>query len=199
MVVPDTVLLRLIYGGRIRWAMPHWLIEETAEGVALAIVPGVRCMGPETYGHGHYISELLSDWTLAEREWQRNRTLRLTPFDAGYSLDLYWRDTDDEFLGYQINLQEPLRRTPLGFDGFDQELDIVITPAGEWRWKDVDSFERGVRDGFVSADDGNAIRDLARVLAGRISELIPTGWEDWRPDPAWALPQLRDGWDAQAR
>lgn len=194
--MPDTVLIRLIYRGRIRWALPHWLVEETSDRVAIAIVPGVRCMRPETYGHGHYISELLSGWRLTEHEWQRNRTLRLTPFGAGYSLDLYWRDADDEFLGYQINLQEPLRQTRLGFDSFDQELDIVVTPFGEWRWKDVDSFEQGVRDGFVSAEDGNAIRELARALAGQISELIPTGWEDWRPDPAWTLPQLPPGWDA---
>ena len=152
-------------------------------------------MRPETYGHGHYISELLSGWTLAEHEWQRNRTLRLTPLDVGYSLDLYWRDADDEFLGYQINLQEPLRRTSLGFDSFDQELDIVVTPDGAWRWKDVDSFEQGVRDGFVTPDVGSAIRELARQLAGQIGEMIPTGWEDWRPDPAWTLPELPEGWD----
>lgn len=39
-------------------------------------------MRPEKYGHGHYISELLSGWTLVEHEWHRNRTLRLTTFGA---------------------------------------------------------------------------------------------------------------------
>ena len=25
----------------------------------------------------------------------------------------------------------------------------------------------------------------------------PTGWEKWRPDPAWELPELPDGWDVR--
>ena len=85
----------------------------------------------------------------------------------------------------------------MGFDSFDQELDIVVTPSGSWHWKDVDSFERGVRDGFVSFEDGNAIRELARSLAGRVSELVPTGWEDLRPDPIGPYPNSRNagtGW-----
>jgi len=163
--------------------------------VTLAIVPGVGCKFPDTYGHGHYMSELLNGWSIVDREWHTNRALRLTPFDAGYSLDHYWRNETDEFLGYQINLQEPLRRTSVGFDSFDQELDIVVTPGGSWRWKDVDSFEQGVLDGFVSHEDGSAIRELARTLAGQIHELIPTGWEDWRPNPTWDLPELPQGWD----
>ena len=32
---------------------------------------------------------------------------------------------------------------------------------------------------------------------GRVLEEwpFPTGWEDWRPDPSWPIPQLPDGWD----
>jgi len=24
----------------------------------------------------------------------------------------------------------------------------------------------------------------------------PTGWEAWRPDPSWPVPELPPGWDA---
>jgi hypothetical protein len=24
---------------------------------------------------------------------------------------------------------------------------------------------------------------------------FPTGWEDWRPDPAWPAPELVSGWE----
>ena len=41
--------------------------------------------------------------------------------------------------------------------------------------------------------DAAAVRDeAARVLA---APPWPTGWEDWRPDPAWPLPALLPGWD----
>lgn len=191
----QTALLRLIYRSKVRWALPHILVDETSDRVALLIVPGVRGKGPEKHGQSDYMGQLLDGWGTSEHLWHTNRTLRLTPFDSGYSIDLYWRATTDEFLGYQINLQEPLRRTSLGFDTFDQELDIQVAPDGSWRWKDVDSFERGVATGVFSHDEGRAIRELARDMAGRIDELIPTGWESWKPDPEWPLPTLPEGWD----
>lgn len=191
----QTALLRLIYRGKVRWALPHILVEETPDRVALHIVPGVRGVGPQNSGQSEYMGQLLDGWETSEHVWHTNRTLRLTPFDSGYSIDLYWRAATDEFLGYQINLQEPLRRTSFGFDTFDQELDIQVAPDGSWRWKDVDSFEWGVESGVFSRDEGAAIRELARDIAGRIEELVPTGWEDWRPDPEWPLPALPEGWD----
>lgn len=193
--MPLTALLRLIYRGKVRWALPHILVEETSDRVALHIVPGVRGMGPQNRAQSDYMSQLLDGWEASEHIWHTNRTLRLTPFESGYSIDLYWRAATDEFLGFQINLQEPLRRTSLGFDTFDQELDIQVAPDGSWRWKDVDSFERGVTSGVFSHHEGKAIRELARDLAGRIDELIPTGWESWKPNPEWLLPTLPEGWD----
>lgn len=194
--MPETAVLRLVYRGQIRRALPHWLIEETPDQAVLATVPGVYGKVPEDYGKADYFDQLFEGWSLVDDAWKRNRVLRLTPLGAAYSVDHYWRDEGGEFLGYQINFQEPLRRTPLGFDTFDQELDIVVTPDGSWRWKDVDSFERGVRKGVISEDDGKAVRELACAVALRISDLTPTGWETWKPNPEWLLPELLDGWDA---
>ena len=196
--MPDTAVLRFVYRGRIRWALPHWLIEETPAHVVLGLVPGVIGKGAEDYGEADYFDQLVTAWTLVDRVWERNRLLRFTPHGASYSVDHYWHEEDGEFLGYQINFQEPLRRTPLGFDSFDQEIDIVVQPDGSWHWKDVDSFERGVRNGVISHEDGTAIRELSRAVAGQIGNLIPTGWEAWQPDPAWPLPELPVGWDAHA-
>jgi hypothetical protein len=193
-LVPQTALLRLIFRGQVRWALPHTLVEETSDRVALLIVPGVRGRGPKGYGRSDYVDQLLEGWNTVDHVWHTNRVLRLTTFDAGYSVDHYWSQSTDEFRGYQINLQEPLRRTSLGFDTFDQELDIVVTPDRSWHWKDVDNFERAVRRGVFSHEEGTAVRELARDIAGRLEELIPTGWEDWPPDLAWPLPELPNNW-----
>jgi hypothetical protein len=41
--------------------------------------------------------------------------------------------------------------------------------------------------------DAAAVRaEAARVLE---EWPFPTGWEDWRPDPYWPIPQLPVGWD----
>jgi uncharacterized protein DUF402 len=196
--VPDTAVLRFVYRGRIRWALPHWVVEETPTHVVLGLVPGVIGKGAEDYGEAEYFDQLATAWTLVDRVWERNRLLRFTPREASYSVDHYWREDDGEFLGYQINFQDTLRRTAIGFDTFDHEIDIVVRPDGSWHWKDVDSFERGVRNGVISNEDGTTIRELSRAVAGQIGNLVPTGWESWQPDPAWPLPELPVGWDAHA-
>lgn len=137
-----SALLRFIYNGRVRWAVPHSLLEETTEGVALLIVPGVLGKGPKGGAMSDYVSDLLSgEWSTADHCWHTNRVIRLTPFARQFSVDHYWDEATDEFLGYQINFQTPLRRSRFGFDTLDLELDIVVEPNGSWRWKDAAEFE----------------------------------------------------------
>lgn len=88
--------------------------------------------------------------------------------------------------------QEPLRRQALGFDTPDQALGITVGPDGTWAWKDEHHLERLVELGAFSADQAVAIRaEGERVLEERP---WPTGWEQWRPDPAWPIPELPVGW-----
>lgn len=122
--------------------------------------------------------------------------MRLTPLGRWYSLDHYWDAASDEFLGYQVNFQEPLRRSRFGFDTLDLELDISVEPDGSWQWKDVVEFEEAVRRGVFSEQDARAVQGEADDLAERIDKLLPTGWEDWRPDPTWPMPMLPRGWEA---
>jgi hypothetical protein len=171
------------------------LVDETPSRVALFVAPGVRGKGPEGGDRSDYVGQLLHGWQTRDHVWHTHRALRLTPFDAPYSVDHYWLHATGQFRGYQINLQEPLRRSRLGFDTLDHELDIWIAPDGSWRWKDVESFERGVREGAFSQAEGAAVRTAADELAGRLDELIPTGWEAWEPNPDWPLPILPDGWE----
>jgi hypothetical protein len=44
----------------------------------------------------------------------------------------YWADATDVFLGWYFNLQTPLRRSTVGFDLWDQLLDIVVRPDRTW-------------------------------------------------------------------
>ena len=65
---------------------------------------------------------------------------------------------DGEFAGWYVNLQEPLRRSPLGFETDDLVLDIRIQPDGSWAWKDEDELEEAVRLGRFTEDEAQAIR-----------------------------------------
>ena len=98
-----------------------------------------------------------------------------------------------------VNLEEPSRRTTIGFDTRDLELDIEISPDLAWHWKDEDVFEWAIQNGRIPATEREAIRAegeraLRRVL--RREPPLDRTWEAWRPDPAWKLPVLPYDWNA---
>ena len=192
----DAILMRAVVDGRVRWALPHTLVELTDDRVVWLMRPGTRGIAPVAYAEGrrHYLHDLArGDWQTEPFEWHTHRVLRLTTFGRAHSLDLYWDDATDEFRGWYVNLQEPLRRSPVGFDMRDHALDIWIEPDGTWRWKDEDELALGVELGVWSADDAAAYRaEGERVIAERP---WPTGWEEWRPDPGLPLPELPDAWN----
>ena len=91
---------------------------------------------------------------------------------------------------WYVNFEEPLRRTPIGVDTFDHKLDLLVFPSGGYEWKDEDELEEAAALGLLDAE---AVRAEARRVLREWP--FPTGWEDWRPDPAWPVPQLPAGWD----
>jgi uncharacterized protein len=190
----DTVVLRSVFRGHIRVAFPHRLVESTQERVVLYLAPGTRWKrfaGPPL----HDVDDLEShDWSLRDATWERTRCLRTTQFGAAHSVDHYWDAATGEFLHWYVNLQEPLRPSPVGFDTRDQALDVIIQPNGTWSWKDEDHLAAAVERGRFTAAEAAAVR----AEANRVIEAwpFPTGWENWRPDPEWKLPRLPPRWDA---
>ena len=105
-----------------------------------------------------------------------------------YAIWHFWRGDDRAFTGWYVNMQEPLRREGRSFLTQDQELDIWIEPDGTWRWKDEQELLDWVPRGRFTEDEVAAIRaEGERVLA---EWPFPTGWEEWEPDPSWAVPVL---------
>ena len=185
-------LLRFIRYGKVRRAIAHVVVEDSPELVALHI--DVGWPAKVAVWDGRPIrGQADRDWTLRDHAWDGYRVLRLIRWGDAHSLELFWREQDDSFAGWYVNLQEPLRRARLGFDTDDLVLDIWVEPDGSWTWKDADELEEAVRLGRFTEAEAAAIRSEGeRVVAERP---WPTGWEDWRPDPAWRLPELPAGWD----
>ena len=127
--------------------------------------------------------------------WLWNRVLRTIRFGERHSLDLFWDDDSGDFVGWYVNLQTPLRRSRLGFDTTDHALDVWVEPDRQWRWKDEADLATCVELGLFTAHEAAEIRAEGERVIAALPELIPTGWEDWRPDPAWQLPELPAGWD----
>jgi predicted RNA-binding protein associated with RNAse of E/G family len=116
-----------------------------------------------------------------------------------HSVWLTWQP-DGAFVGYYVNLEEPFRRTAIGFDTNDHTLDIVVTPDLRWSWKDQQLLEEQARRGDYSAELIDEIREEAAAVIGTIEAKgapFSDGWEKWKPDPGWPTPHLAPNWNRQ--
>jgi uncharacterized protein len=177
----------------VRWALPHVLVEDGAERVALYAGPGFRGARPARFVDD-YIEQLATGaWDFEEHVWHTHHVLRLTPLARAHSMDLYW-DEAWAFRGWYVNLQAPLVRSRFGFDTADHALDVVVRPNRSWRWKDEDHLAALVERGVYTPTEAAAIRAEGKSVIDRFDELLPTGCEEWRPDPDWPEPTLPEDW-----
>jgi hypothetical protein len=175
--------------------MPHWLLQDDDEVMVMAMVPGAEGLFP-LIPREHVVSILAMDPIPAEHHtWHTNRVLRISPKGQRYSIALWWNNDTNHFHSWQIDVQEVWRPSPLGYDGCDQLLDISVAPDRTWHFKDEDQITDAVAIGALTAAEAAGIHEVGQSAAARISELVPTGWEEWRPNPAWPPLPLPDGWD----
>ena len=107
------------------------------------------------------------------------------PGDA-FDIRLFWQE-DWPFRGWYVNLQDPVRRVPTGFDTADHILDLAIGPDRAWAWKDEDELADAVRIGRFSPREAAAVRATGERLIPRIEHgdwPFDDALTGWRPDPA---------------
>jgi hypothetical protein len=188
----DVVLLRGVFRGVVTWAVPHRLVSRDEDFVGLYVAPGTPAKITVRDRDGRYLDRW-GNGDLRDHVWQWHGVLRLPRLREAHSVDLYWTGDEATFAGWYVNLQEPLVEDALGFRTRDNVLDVWVEPDGRWSWKDEDELEEAVGRGYFTQEEAHEIRtEGERVLA---DWPFPTGWEDWRPDPAWPIPELPDGWD----
>lgn len=196
----ETVVVRALdWLGRPLIAIPATMVEDRPDLIVVHLPLGIRMQwfaGAEMGGpRGRSIVRW--DGEHEERTWQGNELLILKRPDDHISIHAIWRPGDREFLGWYVNLEEPSRRTSIGFDVRDLELDIEIAADLSWHWTDEDVFEWAISNGRIPAADREAIRAegeraLQRVLRREFP--LDRAWETWRPDPAWTTPVLPRDW-----
>jgi hypothetical protein len=185
----DAVLYRDVWLGRVIGAVCVRLVEASDDHVVGWIASGAGAARA---------AERPTPRRIAARAvepvpggWFGHGSLLLYRFGAAHSLRLYWRD-DGTFAGWYGNLERPWQETRLGWDIRDQILDVWNGGDG-WRWKDEDEFAEAVEIGLIQGDEAREIRaEGERVMRETV---LPTGWEDFQPDPNWAVPELPAGWD----
>jgi hypothetical protein len=178
--------------GRRRWAFPHHLVREHAGGVELFIRAGTTGVAISSK------EEFWGDGDPAPATWHSYDVLRLTPYGAWHSVDLFF-EPGGAFAGWYVNFQTPLGRMPAGFAMCDLELDIWVEPDRTWQWKDRDAFEELAAEGRVTRAQRDAVEAEAAAMIRRVEAASPPfdgSRGSWRPDPGWgplALEQVEGG------
>lgn len=191
----EPVVLRELWRGRVFAARPATVVWDEPDLLVLYVPPRVTCavpVGPEG-----------EELRIPDRPFE----LELRERGSTGVLSFAWPEEPFGVLrwtapwAWYVNLQEPLRRTPIGFDTTDHALDVLIARDGSWCWKDEEELERAVRLGLFSPADAERFRADGRRAVRRILAREPPfdrDWTDWRPDPSWPTPVLAGGWDSVA-
>jgi hypothetical protein len=188
-------VLRYVERGRVVGALPTRVIADESDAVALYLAEGTR--GKWAYVDGNPIRQVslerrfTTEWDAGDHHWTDAHVVMLKPAERAFAIwHFFSRDWD--FEGWYVNLETPYLRSAVGFDTRDHTLDIVVDPEGSWRWKDEDELEVAIELGHHPPAKAAAIRaEAERVLA---EWPFPTGWEEWRADSRWPIPELPEDW-----
>jgi protein associated with RNAse G/E len=203
----ENCVLRGIVNNQVWLAQSVIVVKDQQDETILLLLPGAQCAFPEGYwywrrnedhSHGTRWQEARSDHiVLREFPWQTNRILIFLEPEKYYSCFLFWDHKSDQFDCYYINFQLPYCRSHCGFDTLDLDLDIVIDPQYNWRWKDEDEYQAGIREGGIQEQWVKGIEQSMADVFDRISKRrypLDDSWLQWRPDPIWVSPQLPERW-----
>ena len=111
----------------------------------------------------------------------------------------FWNGEEREFTCWYINLQMPFRRTKIGYDTQDLELDFIVHPDNTWEIKDVDLVFENADQGRWSLEEAREIMRYGHELEERLQKgerWWDKKWATWRPEGSWeVLGSLPPGWN----
>ena len=194
----QVIVLREVWRSKVYSIVPVRVVQDSSSWSALYLPPQTPCLWPHTRA-GATIRIPTDEWVLEGEAWIGGVVLYLVQPGSGYSALAFW-DNDHIFDHWKINLEEPMRRKPLGFDYMDQLLDIIISANRlTWRWKDEDEVRQAQACGIFTTEQVSGLYQRGeRVLHSIMANEPPFdgGWENWKPDPAWRVPlDLPKGWE----
>jgi len=191
----EPVVLRELWRGRIWAARALTVVRDEEDGRMFHLPPGAPAFAAAR--EGRLLREPAEDWELVERPWDHGPVLSFAWPDVAHAVLRLTRRGAAPWCWY-VQLEDPLRRTTVGFDTVDHLLDAIVELDGTWRWKDEEALEAAVARGDFTPGQAAGFRAEGERGVARILDREPPfdrDWWSWRPDPAWPAPELPDGWD----
>ena len=190
------IAYREVWRGRIWTAMPVTVVQDTSDLIVLYLKAGTSWKLPK----GNNFLNLLQrgEWQLRDVTTANDSLLVIMPGE-GFALRTMGGLGEQAFTGWYVNLQEPLRRTSIGFDFMDHALDIVTSAdLSEWHWKDEAELQTLQEMGLFSDELVHKIKSVGQQIIHRIeTKAFPFAedWEKWSPPSDWPMPKLPLHWD----
>jgi hypothetical protein len=177
---------------------PVRVVQDSSNWTALCLPKQAIALYPHTRD-GIPIRIPQDEWVLDGGEWQGGDVLYLVHAGLGYTFTGWW-DDDHIFGGWKIDLVEPVRRTPIGFDYMDQLLDIIVSADRlTWYRKDEDELQEAQARAIFTAEQVSDLYQRGERALQMILKNEPPfdrGWETWNPNPAWLVTfDLPQEWD----
>ena len=197
----EHVLMRYGPPGGFRTVRPLTVVRDDDDFLVAWLAPGTPVIRPVLADGREIRSVPLEQRFRHERKgvpgrWRGPGILKVIPRDGPYSVWLFWR-RDGRFRGWYVNLEQRHLRWSRGLDTRDHVLDVWVPRRRRWEWKDEDELAAAVAHGAIT----DALAEEVRADGRRVTELVERwarpfsdGWERFRPDPSWPLPDLPDAW-----
>jgi Protein of unknown function (DUF402) len=141
------------------------------------------------------------DGSRVASRWDRPPTVRLRPVGRPYSVMRTWLVDEERFHGWYVNLEQPWRRTAVGFDSRDDVLDVTVADdLSRCRLKDVDELEFTVQVGMFTPADARSIHAAAATAIADVTDrrwpFDDTAWSQVLPSHLLEPTTLPADWDA---
>lgn len=189
----DPIVLRQVWQGRPLFAVPCVVLSDEPgllatylpERAPFGAVPGWP--GP----HG------VHPWA-HRAHWEGHGTLMLRRPGDRYSIWVFWQGEGREFECWYVNLEEPYRRSAIGIDTLDHELDLRSEDGAIWHLKDEEGVKECVADGRFDEHEADRIWTDAAAFQAEYEHNGPwwdLSWAEWEPPRDSDPPQLPGGWE----
>jgi len=193
----DVVAIRELWDGRIWFARPAIVVADEPHLTMLHVPPRVGTKEP-VGSDGTPLRIPTKEWRLVDAVRGDTWNLSFAFPGTAYAVILGFEPAGG-LREYYVNLQEPLMRSPAGFDTVEHLLDVTIRPdRTRWSWKDEDELAEAVRRGIFTEEDAAWFRFWGERAVEHVLLREPPfdrDWSAWRPDPSWETPELLPGWD----
>ncbi|HVE98001.1 MAG TPA: DUF402 domain-containing protein [Mycobacteriales bacterium] len=192
----DTIVRREVLDDGRPWeAMTVYVVDDSDDQLVVYLPEGAELGFLEgefpTESGGH-------PWNRGPgTRWVGHGVLMVHRPGEDHALWHFWSGPDRAFEAWYVNIQEAFRRTPIGFDTRDLELDIVVPVDGDWYFKDREKLAGHVERGHFTAEQVERVVALgdelgAELAAGR--RWWDEKWASWAPEPSWRPVPLPQSW-----